>query len=78
MWEEWMNDVDDRQLLQDMLDQVPESGSALAEIEAVDERFLAATLEPRSASGEREMQLTSVGRPRDWWYWRLPPTPYLN
>jgi hypothetical protein len=40
-----MNDVDVRQLLQDMLDHVPESGSAPHEIEAADERFLATTPE---------------------------------
>lgn len=77
MWEEWLNDLDTRELLQDLLDNVPESRRAVAEIEAADARFRrAAIATEQCAWGERNARRHGWTRDRNWWYWTEPPNGY--
>jgi hypothetical protein len=78
MWEEWVNDLDTREMLRDLLEHVPESRATTPAIEAADARFLSAGRE----TDECEWGTANAARhgwtpEKNWWYWRQPPTPYL-
>jgi len=78
MWEEWMNDVDSRQILQDVLDHVPTSASALPQIKDADTRFLVNAVETDECQwGAENASRHGWTAEKNWWYWRRPPTPYL-
>jgi hypothetical protein len=78
-WEEWLNNLDVREILHGVLDHTPDSRSALTEIAAADRRFLAATIETEECVwGERNEREHGWSSERNWWYWREPPTPYLR
>ncbi len=77
MAEEWINDLDAREILEDLFDHVPESRVALSAVEAADKRFAAST----TPTDEIEWNNKVAARPgwtreKNWWYWRKPPTPY--
>jgi len=77
MWEEWVNDLDTREILQDLLDNVPESRKALQAIEAADKRFAASTISTDECEwGDKNAARYGWTREKNWWYWRKPPTPY--
>jgi phage terminase large subunit-like protein len=77
MWEEWVNDLDGREILQDLLDNVPESREALHAIEAADRRFAASAVPTESCEwGDENAGRHGWTRETNWWYWRKPPTPY--
>ena len=78
MWEEWVNDLDGREIIQDLFDNVPESRSAVDAVERADERFAAFTI----PTDECEWDPGTAARrgwtrEKNWWYWRKPATPYL-
>ena len=73
-----MNDVDSRQILQDVLDHVPASASALPQIEDADTRFLGNTVETDECQwGTENAERHGWTAEKNWWYWRRPPTAYL-
>jgi 5-formyltetrahydrofolate cyclo-ligase len=73
VYEEWMNDLSGREIIQDLLDNVPESRAATNDVEQADKRFAASTI----ATDECQGNATRCGpRQKNWWYWREPPTPY--
>jgi hypothetical protein len=77
MWEEWMNDLDAREILQDLLDKVPESHVAISTIEEADARFLSGAVETSDCQwGEVNAARRGWAPEKNWWYWRKPPTPY--
>ena len=77
MWEEWLNDLDGREIIQDLLDHVPESRTALAAVEPADERFGASTIPTEQCVwGDGTASRHGWTREKNWWYWRDPPTPY--
>jgi hypothetical protein len=77
VWEEWVNDLDTREILQDLLDNVPESGVALQAVEAADKRFAASALPTEACEwGDESAARHGWTRQKNWWYWRKPPTPY--
>ena len=77
MWEEWLNDLDTREILQDLLDNVPESRRALQAIDAADKRFAASTISTDECEwGDGTAARHGWSREKNWWYWRKPPTPY--
>jgi len=76
--EEWMNDLDVREILQDLFDHVPESHVARQAVEAADARFAASTTATDACQwGEINASRHGWTREKHWWYWRKPPTPYL-
>jgi 5-formyltetrahydrofolate cyclo-ligase family len=77
MWEEWLNDLDAREILQDLLDNVPESKTAIDAVEQADERFAASTIPTDECQwGARNAADEGWTPEKNWWYWRKPPTPY--
>jgi hypothetical protein len=77
MWEEWLNDLDGREIIQDLLDHVPESRKALAAVERADERFAASTIPTDECVwGDGTAARHGWTREKNWWYWRDPPTPH--
>jgi hypothetical protein len=77
MWEEWLNDLDTREILQDLLDNVPESRYALQAIEVSDKRFAASTISTDECEwGDENAARYGWTREKNWWYWRKPATPY--
>ena len=77
VWEEWVNDLDGREILQDLLDNVPESRTALEAVQRADERFTASTTPTDERQwGEENAARHGWTRDTNWWYWRKPPTPY--
>jgi hypothetical protein len=77
LWEEWVNDLDAREILQDLLDHVPESHQALQAVEAADRRFAASSVPTDKCEwGDENAARHGWTREKNWWYWRKPPTPY--
>ena len=77
MWEEWVNDLDGREIIQDLLDHVPESRVALEVVERADKRFAASTIPTDACQwGDDNAKRHGWTRDKNWWYWRKPPTPY--
>jgi 5-formyltetrahydrofolate cyclo-ligase len=78
MWEEWMNDLDGREIIQDLLDNVPESRAATDDVEQADKRFAAFTI-PTDECEWGAVNAADNGwtREKNWWYWRKPRTPYV-
>ena len=78
VWEQWVNDLDTRELLQDLLDHVPDARSALRQIEEADARFLSAAIRTDECEwGEENAARRGWSPEKNWWYWRRPPTPYV-
>ena len=76
--DEWLNDLDGREILQDLFDHVPESRHALDAVEAADSRFAASTTPTDECRwGDDNAARHGWTRERSWWYWRRPSTPYL-
>jgi hypothetical protein len=75
--EEWLNDLDAREIIQDLFDNVPESRTAADAVERADKRFAASTI-PRGECvwGAYNAAQNGWTREKNWWYWRNPPTPY--
>jgi hypothetical protein len=72
-----VNDLDTRELLQDLLDNVPEARRAKVEIEAADTRFRRAAIATDDCAwGERNAREERWTRDRNWWYWTEPPSGY--
>jgi hypothetical protein len=78
MLEEWVNDLDTREIIHGLRENVP---SALAAIEqrvgSIDARFRVASVEVDEctwghANADRHGWSSAV----NWWYWRTPKTPY--
>lgn len=77
-WEEWVNDLDTREILQDLFDHVPESRAGLAAVEAADKRFTASTtITDECEWGADNAARHGWAREKQWWYWRKPSKPYL-
>jgi 5-formyltetrahydrofolate cyclo-ligase len=77
VWEEWMNYLDGREIIQDLLDNVPESSAVIAAVEQADKRFAASTTPTDECEwGEENATRRGWTREKNWWYWRKPPTPY--
>jgi hypothetical protein len=77
LWEEWVNDLDTRDILDDVLVNVPEAAGARPSVEAVDERFRAAAVATEACAwGDEVAQREGWTREREWWYWTAPPTPF--
>ena len=78
-WEEWVNDLDTRELLQDLVEHVPDARSALPQIEEADARFLRAAIRTDECEWGEENAAHHGWTPEThWWYWRRPPTPYAS
>lgn len=78
MWEEWLNDLDTREILQGLLDHVPDCRYVIAQIEEADARFLTAAIVTDACEWGAENAARHGWTPaKNWWYWRKPPTPYL-
>ena len=78
VWEEWLNDLDAREILQDLLDAVPESRVGLGRIGDADTRFRRGTVETEECQwGDENADRNGWTRQTSWWYWRRPPTAYL-
>jgi 5-formyltetrahydrofolate cyclo-ligase len=76
VWEEWLNDLDGREIIQDLLDNVPESRTAIAAVEEADRRFAASTIPTDECQwGAHNATRKGWTRERNWWYWREPRTP---
>ena len=77
MSEEWLNDLDTRELLHDLLENVPEAQRAAPEIEAADARFRGSAVATESCAwGERIARDEGWTRETHWWYWTDPPNGY--
>ena len=77
MWEEWVNDLDTREILQDLMDNVPESRLALADVEAADKLFAASTVRTEACQwGDENARHHGWTPGKNWWYWRAPPNPF--
>ena len=75
--EEWLNDLDTREILQDLLDHVPESRTALDAVQRADESFAASTTPTEECQwGDDNAAREGWTRDKNWWYWREPRTPY--
>ena len=76
-WEEWLNDLDAREIIQDLLDNVPESRTALDAVERADKQFVASTIPTDECQwGEGNAARHGWTPERNWWYWRDPPAGY--
>jgi hypothetical protein len=77
VWEEWVNHLDGREIIQDPFDNVPESRTALDAVDRADERFAASTIPTDECEwGDGTAERHGWTREKNWWYWRKPPTPY--
>jgi hypothetical protein len=77
LWEEWVDDLDVREILEDVLAHVPEAAGARPSVEAVDERFRAAAVATESCAwGDDVAERNGWTREREWWYWTAPATPF--
>jgi hypothetical protein len=77
VWEEWLNDLDTRQLLHELLEDVPDADVALPKVIASDARFRKfAQPTDECAWGHVNAAHHGWTRERNWWYWTEPPTPY--
>jgi hypothetical protein len=75
--DEWLNELDVREILHSLLQDVPEAATALPEISAIDARFAAAAIETAECAwGQRVAGRRGWTQQVNWWYWRKPPTPY--
>ncbi len=73
--EDWLNELDGRQLLHELARAVPEAlGAALlARLEEADARIEAATeLAPACLWGASLAKRAGWSPAREWWYWRRP------
>jgi len=78
MEEEWLNDVDVREILEDLFDHVPESRVAREAVEVADKRFAeSTTVTDECQWGEINASRHGWTPEKNWWYWRKPPTPYV-
>jgi hypothetical protein len=77
LWEEWLNDLDVREIIQDLFDNVPESRIALDVVERADKRFASATIPTDECQwGDYNAERHGWTPDKNWWYWCEPPTPY--
>jgi 5-formyltetrahydrofolate cyclo-ligase len=75
VWEEWLNDLDGREIIQDLFDNVPQSRTALDRVKRADERFVAATISTDECQwGAKNAADNGWTREKNWWYWREPRT----
>ncbi len=79
VWEDWVNDLDTRKIIQQLLDHVPESRGALPEIEETDARFRNGTIESDHCLwGQANAEKHGWTPETEWWYWREPSVPFLT
>lgn len=77
VWEEWVNDLDGREIIQDLLDNVPESQAALEAVVLADKRFTASTIRTDECQwGDHNAARHGWTRDKNWWYWRKPRRPF--
>jgi hypothetical protein len=75
--EEWLNELDVREILHGLLQNVPEAATVLPELSAIDARFAAAAIETdECAWGHHVARKEGWTKRVNWWYWRKPPTLY--
>jgi hypothetical protein len=73
VWEDWVNDLDTRNIIQNLLEHVPESRGSLPEIEGADARFRNGTVESdRCLWGKENAEKYGWTPEKEWWYWRRP------
>jgi hypothetical protein len=78
MWEEWLNELDGREIIQDLFDNVPESRVAVDAVERADRRFAASTTPTDECEwGAENAARYGWTREKNWWYWRKPRADYL-
>lgn len=76
---EWLNELDVREIIHGLLGSVPEAARAGAEVSEIDARFAAATIEANGCAwGQRVAEREGWSRDVNWWYWRKPATPYTR
>lgn len=76
-WEEWVNDLDTRQLLSDLVEAVPEAHRVQVELDAADETFRTFAISTSECAWYDDIAEQEGWTPaRNWWYWTKPPTPY--
>jgi hypothetical protein len=79
VWEDWVNDLDTRNIIEILLDHVPESRGALPEIEETDARFCNDTVESDQCLwGQANAETHGWTPEKEWWYWRKPSVPFLT
>ncbi len=79
VWEDWVNDLDTRNIIQNLLEHVPESRGSLPQIEEADARFRNGTVEShRCVWGEENAEKHGWTSEKEWWYWRQPSVPFLT
>jgi hypothetical protein len=77
--DEWLNELDVREILHGLLESVPEAATAWPEVSAIDARFMSAAVETDECTwGRRVAQRHGWTREVHWWYWRKPATPYTR
>ena len=77
MLDEWLNDLDGREILHGVLENVAVSDDVRARLEPVDARFAAASIEvDECVWGRKAEQRHGWTNRVNWWYWRTPTTPY--
>ena len=75
--EEWVNDLDARQIIHELLENVPEAAVIRSQVEITDRRFRAAVrMTDECAWGEANAERHGWTRDENWWYWTEPRTPY--
>ena len=79
VWEDWVNDLDTRNIIQILLDNVPDSRAALSEIDEADARFRRGTVESDHCLwGQANAEKHCWTPEKEWWYWREPCVPFLT
>jgi hypothetical protein len=77
MWEEWVNDLDGREIIECVLEGVPEAASYRSRVGSIDDRFRASAVATEErAWGDEIAERERWDRSRSWWYWTKPPTPF--
>src|SRR6476619_6215523 len=73
-YEDWLDDLDTRNIIQDLFDNVPESRTAVDAVERADKQFDASTIPTDECQGSDANAARRGWTPeRNWWYWREPP-----
>jgi hypothetical protein len=73
VWEEWVNDLDGRDILEDVLIHVPEAAGARDRVDAADRRFHEhVRVIEECAWGDPVAARHGWTPGREWWYWTWP------
>ena len=75
--EEWLNDLDTRQIIHELLENVPEAAVIRSHVEVADRRFRTAVrVTEECVWGEVNAKDEGWTSAENWWYWTEPRTPY--